>query len=377
MDGERLAFDAPDGTRGDETTVVLDTARMQVRLGGVARRPVLSLLRGFSAPVRLTAAVADQDRYVLMASDPDLFNRWEAGQALGQALILARAGGRPDEAGEVRFAAALGRAMADQAAEPAFKALMLSLPSEGDLSMAMTPADPQAIHNARETLCQSLAAALQGDLERLHDRFVQTGAFSPDADSAGRRALRNAALDLLSAGGDQAADRAARHFAEAGNMTESMGGLAALMQIGGEAYEQALADFYARWKDEPLVVDKWFALQARDPSDAALGRVMGLTVHPAFDPKNPNRLRALVASFAGNAARFHDPSGDGYRFLADQILATDAFNPMIAARLVENLGSWKRYTPQLGVQMREQLERIVATEGLSKNVYELASRAIA
>jgi aminopeptidase N len=150
------------------------------------------------------------------------------------------------------------------------------------------------------------------------------------------------------------------------------------MQFGGEAFEQALADFYDRWRDEPLVIDKWFALQARSPSEDVLGRVLGLTAHPAFDPKNPNRMRALVQSFtAANPARFHDPSGAGYRFLADQVLAADAFNPMVAARLIEPLGAWKRYRPELGALMREQLQRIVDTSGLSKNVFEMASRALA
>jgi aminopeptidase N len=161
-------------------------------------------------------------------------------------------------------------------------------------------------------------------------------------------------------------------------MTDAMGGLCALMQIGGDSFEAALADFYERWKDEPLVIDKWFSLQARDPSEGALGRVLGLTVHAAFDPKTPNRLRAVVSSFANfNPARFHDPSGAGYKFLADQILMVDAFNPNVAARLLDPLGQWARYTPELGALMREQLERITQSPGLSKNVFELASKSLA
>jgi aminopeptidase N len=168
------------------------------------------------------------------------------------------------------------------------------------------------------------------------------------------------------------------HYEDAGNMTDSIGGLCALMAIGGEAFDAALADFYDRWRDEALVIDKWFALQARDPDEGVLGRVLGLTAHPAFDARNPNRLRALVGGFAsGNPARFHDPSGAGYRFLADQVLAVDAFNPNIAARLLEPLGQWARYTPQLGALMREQLERITKSPDLSKNVFELASKALA
>jgi len=150
------------------------------------------------------------------------------------------------------------------------------------------------------------------------------------------------------------------------------------MQMGGEPYEQALMAFFERWKGEPLVIDKWFSVQARDPSETALGRVMGLTAHPAFESKNPNRLRALISTFANsNPARFHDPSGAGYAFLADQILAVDRFNPMTAARLIDPLDGWRRYKPELGALMKAQLERIAGAEGLSKNVLEKASRALA
>jgi aminopeptidase N len=174
------------------------------------------------------------------------------------------------------------------------------------------------------------------------------------------------------------AELADGHYHAAANMTDAMGGLSALMMIGGEAFEAALVHFFERWKDEPLVVDKWFALQGRDPSEGALGRVLGLTAHPAFDQKNPNRLRALISSFTtANPARFHDPSGAGYRFLADQILAVDGFNPMTAARLVEPLGGWRRYAPELGEQMKRELKRIADTPGLSKNVFELATKALA
>jgi aminopeptidase N len=363
---------------GEECLIILEEAERTIRLPA-PERPVLSPLRGFSAPVNLTTDSEPKDRYVLLAADPDLFNRWEAGQGLARDLILARAAGTPDEVAEERYAEAVGRALADQSAEPAFKALILTLPSEPDLSMAMSPADPAAIHAARDLLRARLAVHLGEDLRRLHNGLSDGAAFSPDAAAAGRRALRNAALELLAVdphSGNR--DLAARHFATATNMTDAIGGLNALIELGGEARDQALADFHARWKAEPLVLDKWFAAQARDPSEQALGQVLGLTAHPDFDGKNPNRLRALVSTFANfNPARFHDPSGDGYRFLADQIIATDAVNPMTAARLVEPLGTWRRYRPELGALMKAQLERIVAVEGLSKNVFELASKALA
>ncbi|HEX5379825.1 MAG TPA: aminopeptidase N [Phenylobacterium sp.] len=377
-DGRTLAF-VRDGQAVDETVVVLEGATAKVTLTGVDQAPVISALRGFSAPVTLTTDARPQDRYIQLAGDPDLFNRWEAGQDLARALILGRAAGKPDEVGEERFAHAMERALSDQASDPAFKALLLALPSESDLALAHQPADPAAIHGAREALRQRLALHLGDDLKHIHIGLQELGEFSPDAASAGRRALRNAALELLAANPrSDIAELADGHYRAAINMTDSMGGLSALMQIGGETFDAALADFYDRWKDEPLVVDKWFALQGRDPGEGALGRVLGLTAHPAFDQKNPNRLRALVSTFANfNPAQFHDPSGAGYRFLADQILAVDGFNPMTAARLVEPLGSWRRYKPELGQMMKRELTRIAETPGLSKNVYELATRALA
>jgi len=377
-EGRTLAFER-DGQATDETLIVLDTAQASVTLTGVDSTPVVSALRGFSAPVTLTTDTLARDRYVQLAGDGDLFNRWEAGQELARALILGRAAGKPDEVGEERFAHAMARALADQASDPAFKALLLALPTEADLALARQPADPAAIHEAREALRQRLALHLGEDLKRIHIGLQEMGEFSPDAASAGRRALRNAALDLLAANPRaEVAELADGHYYAAANMTDAMGGLMALMSIGGEAFEAALVHFFERWQNEPLVVDKWFALQGRDPSEGALGRVLGLTAHPAFDQKNPNRLRALISSFTtGNPARFHDPSGAGYRFLADQILAVDGFNPMTAARLVEPLGGWRRYAPELGEKMKRELKRIADAPGLSKNVYELASKALA
>ena len=365
-------------TLRDTDVIVLDGPTRRVRLDGIASRPVLSALRGFSAPVILTTNAPDRDAYVRLAADPDLFNRWEAGQTLAQGLILARAAGTPDDVGEERFAEAMGRALADQAAEAAFKALLLALPSESDLAQAMAPADPAALHTAREALRHRMSLHLGDDLRRLHGGLQEAGEFSPDAEAAGRRSLRNAALDLLVADPHPLnRERALGHVQAAANMTDAMGGLNALMLLGGEDFETALASFYETWRDEPLVIDKWFAVQARDPAEGALGRVLGLTVHPAFDPRNPNRLRSLVGVFASfNPDRFHDASGAGYRFLADQILITDGFNPMTAARLLEPLGGWARYTPALGALMRAQLERIAATNGLSKNVLELAGKAL-
>jgi aminopeptidase N len=358
--------------------IVLDGAETRLRVENVDRPPVLSALRGFSAPVKLTTDAPTKDAYVLLAADPDLFNRWEAGQTLARGLILGRAAGAVDEVGEERFAEAVGRALADQSADPAFKALLLALPTENDLAQAVDHADPGAIHDAREALRRRMAAHLAEPLRRLHDGLTDGGTYSPDAEAAGRRALRNAALELLAADPNgRNRDLAREHFRTAGNMTDAIGGLTALMLLGGPDFDAALEIFYERWEAEPLVIDKWFAVQARDPDVEALDRVRALTSHPAFDAKTPTRLRALVQSFAAaNPARFHDPSGEGYRFLADQVIATDAINPSTAARLVEPLSVWPRYEAALGTLMRAQLSRIAASQDISKNLAEQVGKAL-
>ncbi|HWD67049.1 MAG TPA: aminopeptidase N, partial [Caulobacteraceae bacterium] len=362
----------------DTEVVLLDGAERRLRLEGIDRTPVISALRGFSAPVRLTSDAPVKDAYVLLAADPDLFNRWESGQSLARDLILKRAAGSIDEVGEERYADAVGRAMNDQSADPALKALLLTLPSESDLAQAVAAADPAAIHGAREALRRRMAAHLAAILQRLHEGMGGVGEFSTDAEAAGRRALRNAALELLAGNPNgRNRERAREHLRRASNMTEAMGGLNALILMGGADFDIALEAFYERWKHEPLVIDKWFAVQARDPDEGALNRVIALTAHPDFDAKTPSRLRALVQTFAGaNPARFHDPSGAGYRFLADHVISTDATNPLTAGRLVEPLCVWPRYKPELGELMKAELRRIAAAPGLSKNLTELVDRAL-
>ena len=386
LDGEGapLAFIAPGANAaGERALVTLEGEQAKLRLEGVSRLPVLSALRGFSAPVVMTTDAPSRDAYVLLAADPDLFNRWEAGQALARDLILNRVRGQPDEVSESRFAEALGRALSDDVAETAFRALLLDLPGEADLAMALAPAaDPAAIHEAREALRARIAVHLSDLLTGLHGALQSADDFSPDAASAGRRALRNAALDMLIADPHASnVERARGHFDAAANMTDAIAGLSALSLAGGGggggSYDAALASFYETWKGEPLVVDKWFSVQARAPGQDTVGRVLGLTAHPAFDPRTPNRLRALVMGFSvGNPFRFHGPDGAGYRFLADQVLGADAFNPTLAARLVGPLGDHARYRSELAEQMREELARILNQPGLSKNVYELVTKAL-
>jgi aminopeptidase N len=377
-EGRPLTFSLKGAAPACDTLLVLDTDRAKLRLDQVERPPVVSVLRGFSAPVKLTTDAPRKAAFVLMASDPDLFNRWEAAQGLAQGLILRRAAGAADEVNEERFANALGRSLQDESCDNAFKALMLDLPSESDLASVMSPADPALIHEARNALRTRIAIHLGALLTELHGALQYAGEFSADSASAGRRALRNAALMMLAADSRfSTVERARGHYESAANMTDAMGGLNALMEIGGEAFDNALAHFYARWQAEPLVVDKWFSIQARSPAPDVLERVAALTTHPAFEPKVPNRLRALISTFAiGNPARFHDASGAGYRFLADWIVTVDGFNPSTAARLVSSLGEFGRYRSDLAQAMREQLVRIAAHPGLSSNVSELVGKAL-
>ncbi len=377
-EGRPLNFSLKAAAPVSDALLVLDTDQAQVRLDKVDRLPVMSVLRSFSAPVKLTTDAPPKDAFVLMACDSDLFNRWEAAQGLAQGLILRRAAGAADEVNEERFADALGRSLQDQDCDNAFKALMLDLPSEADLASAMSPADPALIHEARDALRTRIAVHLGDLLTEMHGALQHAGEFSPDSASAGRRALRNATLLMLSADTQfSTVERARGHYESAANMTDAMGGLNALMELGGEAFDTALAHFYARWQAEPLVVDKWFSIQARSPAPDVLERVAALTTHPAFEPKVPNRLRALISNFAvGNPARFHDPSGAGYRFLADWIITVDGFNPSTAARLVSSLGEFGRYRRDLAKAMRGQLVRIAAHPGLSSNVSELVGKAL-
>lgn len=373
----RVALFDPDGAAPTVSeTLVLEEAAKTWRFDNMSTRPVVSALGGFSAPVILASDNSRADRLHQLARDPDLFNRWEAGQTLARELILSRAGAAPDEAGETALAQALGRSLADQSAEPAFKALLLALPSESDLALACDrDADPAALHAARDALCARIAETLEDDLAHAHFGFADSTAFSPDAEAAGRRALRNAAVDLL-ARLPHRRGLIVGHFETASNMTDAMGGLNALLQVGGAPLDRALESFYQTWRHEPLVVDKWFGVQARDPSPGALGRVVGLTIHPAFEGRTPNRIRSLVQAFSvANPARFHDPDGGGYAFLADQILTIDAFNPNLAANLVSPLADWRRYTSLYGDGMRAALQRLRAAR-LSTNVLELVDRAL-
>jgi len=364
----------PNGDEVVPTTVLeMTEARQSFAFPGLAARPTPSILRGFSAPVVLERSATPAERAFLLAHDTDPFNRWEASRTLAKDVLFRMIA--EDAPAATDHIEALGQLLADPALDPAFKALCLRLPSEEDMAQALHEAgrtpDPDRIHAARVTLQQAIAQRLERALDQVYRDMAVTAAYAPDADQSGRRALRLAALSYLST--TDGGGRASALFAGADNMTESAGALALLIEAGRA--EQALAAFYDRWKGNRLVIDKWFTLQAACVPPAEATATAGrLAAHVDFDWKNPNRFRALLGGFAANHAGFHAASGAGYRFYADWLLKMDPVNPQIAARMSTTFETWSRYDAGRRALIRGEMDRILATPGLSRNLTEMATR---
>jgi len=344
---------------------------------------VASLLRGFSAPVRLEPAPPSADLQRLLAHDDDPFNRWQAAQSLALRSIFARVdrlrggAGAADDRG---FLDALARLLAAGDADPAFAAQALALPSETDLAREVGhDVDPDILFEARASLRREIGATLSAPLEAAYARLADDGRYSPDAAGAGRRALRNTALDLIAAGDrEKGGALAARQFDEATNMTDRQAALATLALIGGPAREDAFARFYERYSSDALVIDKWFSQQATIPEAATTQRVLGLMQHKDFSLANPNRVRALIGAFAmGNPTRFHALDGSGYEILSGVVLALDPKNPQIAARLLSSLRSWRTLEQGRRNLAEQTLRKILSAPELSRDVNDIASRALA
>ena len=379
--------DLPLDQAGTTTKVVdLDRIDTVLRFENVAAVPVPSINRGFSAPIKVRQDLSHEAQAFLMANDSDAFNRWEAGQQYATALLGnmadGLAAGREVPIDET-FIAALGRILNDPELDPAFVALACQLPSEQFLAEQVEKADPAAIHRAREALRAAIAGTLRDQLRAIHDANRTNAPYSPDAASAGRRALKNLALSYLSVLQD-APDRAlaGQQFRDADNMTDRMAALVALNdredgQGGAEERTAALAAFHDQFKDDAVVIDKWLSLQAASTRPDTLDQVVKLMDHPVFSILQPNKVRALISAFcAGNPYRFHAPDGSGYRFLADRVLQLDPINPQVAARLATQLGRWRRYDDGRQVLMRAELSRILAADKLSPDVFEIASKAL-
>ena len=348
----------------------------------VPTRPVPSLLRGFSAPVRLNSTESDVDLRFRLAHDRDDFNRWDAGQTLAIRTILAlveeRRQGKawaPPES----FSAALGRALTS-GADPALLAQVLTLPGEGYLAEQMDVVDVDGIHAARRFVQRTLAERLREPLRTTYQtlRDQERDGYRIDAAAMGRRALKNVCLEyLMQLDAVESRALGLEQFHTASNMTDQIGALAALIHDDSPERVEALAIFYHRWRREALVVDKWLSLQATSSLPGTLAVVRELMAHEAFNPRNPNKVRALIGAFSqANPWRFHAADGSGYTFLADRILELDAFNPQIAARLMAAFTRWRKYDLTRQERMREQLERILAVPELSPDAYEIAAKSL-
>ncbi|MBN9545551.1 MAG: aminopeptidase N [Alphaproteobacteria bacterium] len=357
---------------GPQTRVLeLREARQSFRFVDVAEEPLLSLGRGFSAPAIFKTQHSAQDQAVLMGCDGDDFNRWEAGQALAARIMLDGAGSSG------AYVAALGPILSKAMDDPAFAAQMLMPPTESEIAARRMPADPDAIHAARATLVRAVAHAHGGVMAELYEHMRDANDFSPDAQSAGRRALRNACLRYLTAANDEAAAGLAdAHYRTADNMTDMIAGLAALTRMESPLRDKAFTHFHDRFRGDPLVLDKWMSLQAGAPLPDTVASVRALMKHPAFDMKNPNRVRALIGAFSANHLRFHDKSGAGYRLLGEVIRTLDPMNPQVAARLAGAFETWRRYDGNRQGLMRAELEETLARKDLSPNLFEVASKIL-
>src|SRR5258706_46211 len=335
---------------------------------GLESKPVPSLLRRFSAPVVLNYPYTEAELLHLLAHDDDPFNRWEAGQRLAASIILEK-DGQPSAA----FVEALGRMLQEK--DTIFAAEVLNLPPESFLAEQLEVVEPDALHASRNYLRKVLATELEAPFRAAYDRLKVQGPYSPDAASMGARSLRNACLGYLAELGDSAL--AHEQFRGADNMTDSMAALTWLAQLDCPERDPVLAAFYKKWSHEPLVVDKWLMVQASSRLPRTISVVKELLEHPAFDIKVPNKVYALIRAFSANHVRFHAADGSGYAFLADQVLALNGFNPQVAARMARGFDRWAKFDAARKAKARVQLERIRDADGLSRDVAEIVTKALA
>jgi aminopeptidase N len=366
----------PNGDEVVPTRVLEMTEAKQIfRFPNLAARPVPSILRGFSAPVILDRQSSPEERAFLLAHDTDPFNKWEAGRALAKDVLAHMV--TDDAQPGPDWLDALARVAQDAGLDPAFRALALHLPGEDDMAQTLfdtgvTP-DPDRIHTARRRMAEALAQHLAPALPRLIESLAEPGPFTPEARAAGRRALRLALLALQSRvdGGG----RAALAFRAADNMTEQVGALACLLDIGRGQSE--LAAFEAQWSHDRLVMDKWFALQigyaAPDQAAAVTDR---LTRHPLFDWKNPNRFRSVIGAISANHAGFHHAGGASYRLVADWLIRLDPLNPQTAARMSTAFETWARYDASRQALIRAELTRIRLRPDVSSDLGEMTGRML-
>ena len=377
----------------DERLLVLDQAEQHWIFEDIASPPVPSLLRGFSAPVRLDDGLSDVERVVLLAHDSDPYNRWEAGQRLMLARLLraVNSGSAPvlDEA----LARALRGVLRDPELDPAFKALALQAPSEGYIAEQLgSGVDPQRIHAVREQWRAALAEQLHGDWLWASEQHQVHAGYAPSMDQSGRRALAHLALKQLCLHGVRQGDsawpeRALQRFDDASNMSDRLGAITALIDAHSPLAETALARFHALAQGDALLLDKWFTLQAQAPepvpglharpAGSAFTRARALVQHPDFSLKNPNRVRSLLSRLCmDNPAAFHRADAAGYVLWADKLLELDALNPHLAGRLARVMDRWATLAEPYRSAALEALQRVAAKAELSNDVREVVSRAL-
>ncbi len=370
-------------------TVVLSEASRTLHFVNVDAEPVPSLLRGFSAPVVLAFDYSDSQLLALLAHDTDPFNRWEAGQrlALKRALAFIQSPARPGEAKvlDAAFIAAMRQVLRHPTLDAAFKELVLTLPAETYISEQLDVVDPQRVHAVREAMREQLALELQHDWQWAYEAHHDSGGYRPDAVSAGRRALAGLALTMLCLAARETGDvvwpgKTYQRFKEAGNMTDRFNALHALVTSGHALADAALERFHSLFKDEALVLDKWFALQAGacDRGGQVLPAVRQLMSHPDFNLRNPNRARSLIFSYcSANPGAFHRADAAGYVFWSERVIELDAINPQVAARLARALDRWKKLAEPYRGAAREAIARVAAKPDLSNDVREVVSHALA
>jgi aminopeptidase N len=373
-------FDRESGKHDGEQLVTLEHAQASFSFSGFARPPVLSINRGYSAPVAIEREVAAEDLVFLAAHDDDPFSRYEAMQELIVGHLREAVDGSLDaaarEAGQAAIGRAFGSVLADTALDDLMRGELMILPPNSYLSEQMLVADPVAIHREREGLKAWLGRRFEAELSAMHER-ASAVPYSLDAAARGARKVKTQALVYLAAGApERAAEIAAAQYAAADNMTDRQGALMVLAGLQSSERTRALIDFYNRYKGNELVIDKWFALQAMSLHPNVLEHVKALAQHPDFTLRNPNRVRSLYMAFTGTPLGFHAESGEGYRLIADLILALDPINPQTAARFVPPLGRWRRIEPKRAGLMRAELERIAAAPKLSRDTYEQVSRSL-
>jgi aminopeptidase N len=369
------------GSHSGTRVLLPDRERQVFRFTDVPAPPVPSLLRNFSAPVKLQGVPLRRLKF-LAIHDSDPVARWDAGQQVATRMLLDRVAahrhGQAMPPVDPDIVEAMRQTLADADADPAFAAEALALPSETTLAEEMPIVAVEAIHLARESARAALAQALAEPLAAAYRDLADPGPYRSDGRAIGRRVLRNVCLAYLAAGDRAAGARLAKaQFDLAANMTDVLAALAVLTDIDCPERTAALAAFYRNWRGDPLVIDKWFALQARSALPQTINAVRDLTAHPAFTRANPNRLRALVGTFSqANPLHFHAASGQGYAFLADEVLAIDQANPTTAARLVQPLGQWRRYDSVRQGLMRAALDRVLAAPNLSANTHEMVAKSL-